>query len=104
MAETTIALIENNLRIVNPSLAHHLPTDTRHCPPNLAAVIDAWPTLPEPIRAGILAMAKAARTPEGALPRRLESLTRPIVSVMMLALSHPSGVGPCPIGSSRTRF
>jgi hypothetical protein len=26
----------------------------------LAAVVDAWPTLPEPIRAGILAMVKAA--------------------------------------------
>jgi hypothetical protein len=30
--------------------------------PGLAAIIDAWPTLPEPIRAGILAMVKAARS------------------------------------------
>jgi hypothetical protein len=26
----------------------------------LAAVVDAWPTLPEPIKAGILAMIRAA--------------------------------------------
>jgi len=30
----------------------------------LAAVIAAWPTLPEPIKAGMLAMVEAAR-PEG---------------------------------------
>jgi hypothetical protein len=28
--------------------------------PALAALIEAWPTLPEPIRAGILAMVQAA--------------------------------------------
>jgi hypothetical protein len=28
--------------------------------PDLAAVVDAWPTLREPIRAGILAMVRAA--------------------------------------------
>jgi hypothetical protein len=28
--------------------------------PDLAAMVDAWSTLPEAIRAGILAMAKAA--------------------------------------------
>ena len=28
--------------------------------PTLAALIDAWPTLPEAIRAGILAMVRAA--------------------------------------------
>ena len=42
------------------SVAHHLPTDNCHLPPDLAAVVAAWPTLPEPIRAGILAMVKAA--------------------------------------------
>jgi hypothetical protein len=30
--------------------------------PDLAAVVAAWPTLPEAIRAGIVAMVKAART------------------------------------------
>jgi hypothetical protein len=28
-------------------------------------VVDAWPTLPEPLRAGILAMVKAARPGDG---------------------------------------
>jgi hypothetical protein len=36
------------------------------CPPvpadaDLAAVVEAWPVLPEPIRAGILAMVKAVK-------------------------------------------
>jgi hypothetical protein len=36
------------------------------CPPvpadaDLGAVVEAWPNLPEPIRAGILAMVKAAQ-------------------------------------------
>ena len=35
--------------------------------PDLAAVVAAWPTLPEVIRAGILAMVKAAYHP--AVPR-----------------------------------
>jgi hypothetical protein len=29
-------------------------------PADLAAVVNAWPTLPEPIKAGVLAMVKAA--------------------------------------------
>ena len=29
--------------------------------PQLAAVVEAWPTLPEPIKAGILAMVRAAK-------------------------------------------
>jgi hypothetical protein len=33
---------------------------TQPIDPALAALIDAWPTLPEPIRAGILAMVRAA--------------------------------------------
>src|SRR5690348_3996759 len=37
-----------------PSLP--LPYAPSELPPDLAAVIDAWPDLPEPIRAGILAM------------------------------------------------
>jgi hypothetical protein len=41
-------------------LAYHLPTDNRRAAPDLAEVVAAWPTLPEPIKAGILAMVKAA--------------------------------------------
>jgi hypothetical protein len=29
-------------------------------PPDLAAIVAAWPTLPEPIKAGIVAMVKAS--------------------------------------------
>ncbi len=41
-------------------VAHHLPTENRRADPELAAVIDAWDRLPEAIRAGIVAMVKAA--------------------------------------------
>ena len=39
-----------------PGATHLLPAD-----PDLAAVIDAWDRLPDAIRAGIVAMVKAAR-------------------------------------------
>jgi hypothetical protein len=35
-------------------------TKTEHFAPDLQAVIDAWPALPEPIKAGILAMVRTA--------------------------------------------
>jgi hypothetical protein len=38
-----------------------LPTDTRQSDPDLALVNEAWPNLPEAIRAGILAMIKTAK-------------------------------------------
>ncbi|MGO9598357.1 MAG: hypothetical protein ACLP7Q_10235 [Isosphaeraceae bacterium] len=38
---------------------HHLATDACKNDPDLAAVVDAWPGLPEAIRAGILAMIRA---------------------------------------------
>jgi hypothetical protein len=37
-----------------------LPTDTCQTDPDLARIVDAWPTLPEAVRAGIAAMVKAA--------------------------------------------
>ena len=33
---------------------------SKQIPPELADIIDAWPDLPEPVKAGILAMVKAA--------------------------------------------
>jgi hypothetical protein len=42
-----------------------LPTDTCKTDPDLAAVVAAWPELPEAIRAGIVAMVKTASTKEG---------------------------------------
>jgi hypothetical protein len=35
-------------------------TQTRPADPDLAALVVAWPNLPEPIKAGILAMIRAA--------------------------------------------
>ena len=37
-----------------------MPNDTCQTDPDLAAVVDAWSELPEAIRAGIVAMVKAA--------------------------------------------
>jgi hypothetical protein len=37
-----------------------LPCDTRQTDPDLAAVIDAWDRLPEAVKAGIVAMVRAA--------------------------------------------
>jgi hypothetical protein len=50
----------NNLRQTAPVLAHYLPTDTCKTDPHLAAIVAAWSDLPEAIRAGIVAMVKAA--------------------------------------------
>jgi hypothetical protein len=41
-------------------LAHYLPTDTRQTDPDLARIVDAWPTLPESVRASIALLVKAA--------------------------------------------
>ena len=52
---------DNHLRQAPPPVADHLPNDTCKTDPDLAAVVEAWPDLPEAIRkAGILAMVKAA--------------------------------------------
>jgi hypothetical protein len=37
-----------------------LATDTRRTPPDLTRVIDAWPTLPEAIKAAVLALVQTA--------------------------------------------
>jgi hypothetical protein len=41
-------------------VAHHLPTDRCQNDPDLAAVVDAWPNLPEAIKSGVFAIVKAA--------------------------------------------
>jgi hypothetical protein len=53
---------DNSLGISANRVARHLPTDICHNDPGLAAVVDAWPDLPEAIKAGIVAMVKAARS------------------------------------------
>jgi hypothetical protein len=40
-------------------------TDTRQTDPELTAVVDAWDRLPDAIRAGIVAMVKAASGKRG---------------------------------------
>ncbi|MGO9601648.1 MAG: hypothetical protein ACLP7Q_27045 [Isosphaeraceae bacterium] len=41
-------------------VADHLPNDTCKTDPELATVVDAWPYLPAALKAGIVAMVKAA--------------------------------------------
>src|SRR5262245_50844904 len=53
-----------DLRPEGKPFAHHLPTDTCNTNADLAAVVAAWPELPEAIRAGILAIVKAASSDE----------------------------------------
>lgn len=60
-----VALIADspgNTHVPQPGGAESGALGAREAPsdPELAAVVDAWPTLAEPIRAGILAMVRAA--------------------------------------------
>jgi len=48
-----------NLRRSRLALAEPLPNDNCNTDPDLAAVVATWPSLPEAIKAGILAMVKA---------------------------------------------
>jgi hypothetical protein len=50
---------DNDLRPSSQSLAHRLPADTCRTNPDLAAVVDAWPDLPEVLKAGIVTMVKS---------------------------------------------
>jgi hypothetical protein len=47
------------LRLTPSPFAPHLPHRGAELPPDLAAVVAAWPDLPDPIRAGILATVRA---------------------------------------------
>ena len=59
-AESSKGVDNKGLRIATPPVSHHLPTDTCKTDPALTAVVAVWPKLPEAIRAGILAMVRAA--------------------------------------------
>jgi hypothetical protein len=48
------------IRVAGAMAAHHLPTDARPMPPDLALVVERWAELPEAVRAGIAAMVRAA--------------------------------------------
>ncbi len=49
----------NGLRQAPSRVADHLPNDTCQTDPELAAVVEAWPHLPDALKAGILAMAES---------------------------------------------
>ena len=53
---------DNHLSQAPPPVADHLPNDTFKTDPDLAAVVEAWPELPEAIKAGILAMIRVVRS------------------------------------------
>jgi hypothetical protein len=48
------------LRVSSPVVAPYLPPDTRPSDPDLGLVIERWESLPDAIKAGIVAMVKAA--------------------------------------------
>jgi len=50
------------LRLSALPLADHLPNDICRTYPDLAAAVNAWPDLPESLKAGIVAMVKAAKS------------------------------------------
>jgi hypothetical protein len=51
---------DKDLRQGDARASHHIPTDNCRTDPGLTAVIEAWDRLPEAIRAGIMAIVKAA--------------------------------------------
>src|SRR5271157_4857157 len=51
---------DSDLRPPSRALSPPLPTDTCRTDPDLAAVVAAWPSLPEALKAGIVAMVGAA--------------------------------------------
>ena len=59
-AECSNGNANNDLRQSPRQVAEHLPNDTCKTDSYLAAVVEAWPDLPEAIKAGIVAMVKAA--------------------------------------------
>ena len=54
-------LSAHDLRQTAPSVAHYLPTDTCKIDPELAALVTAWPNLPDAIRVSILMLVRAAK-------------------------------------------
>ena len=61
VSEETSDFPGNTAVFANPGAnAVALETKPAHIAPDLQVIIDAWPTLPEAIQAGILAMIRAA--------------------------------------------
>jgi hypothetical protein len=51
----------NGLRLSPKTIGAHLAHDTRKTDPDFAVVMNAWPDLPEAIKAAIMALVKASR-------------------------------------------
>ena len=62
LSENPNALKDKDLRQDIKAVSHHFPTDVMQMDAGLAAVIEAWDRLPDAVRAGIVAIVKAART------------------------------------------
>jgi hypothetical protein len=55
----------NRLRVSRGGVSPPLPTDSCQTDPDLATINEAWPSLPEAIKAGILAIVRAAAKHHG---------------------------------------
>jgi hypothetical protein len=53
------------LRSTTRAIATYLPPDTCPSDPDLAIVVEGWASLPEAVRAGILAMVRASKVRAG---------------------------------------
>ena len=60
LSDSPEAKLSKGLRRSHGSVARSLPTDACLSYPDLAAIVTAWPKLPEAIKSGIVAMVKAA--------------------------------------------
>ena len=51
------------LRLNSEPLAHHLPIEINQADidPNLAAIVESWPALPESVKAALVAMVEAVK-------------------------------------------
>jgi hypothetical protein len=54
-------LTGNELRVEDGAVATSLPCDSCKTVPDLTEIIDAWAKLPDALKAGIVAMVRAAR-------------------------------------------
>ena len=54
---------DSHLQPISNDLPTDLPTDKCRMDPMLAEIVDSWDRVPEAIKAGILAMVKAAASP-----------------------------------------
>jgi hypothetical protein len=57
--------VGKGLRQTQGDVAHHLPTDVCKTDDDLAAVVAAWPELPEAVRQSILMLAKVGSGESG---------------------------------------